>query len=463
MPEAGSHPVDGPRKLGKVASGRRGRRLGVEIKPGTVKQARTEAGLSLGQVAGDAISRTAIYFVETGKSKPSMETLKLIAQRTGRPLDFFLARPSTLEPRSTAGTAELERLIASGDLNGALTVGQALIAEHHDPDLLARIKFLTSTAHLRLAQPVPGRRLAASARAYFEQVGDLLMVAECLGSEASGAYLMQDPAALALAEGGLATVRALNPVPRTTEARLMAILGGVHAMARDWPAAISWYEQAIAVGDVVQDLRRLSILYSGLSLAYQEVGELGQAGHYAQRALTIHETLNDRISLARSENNLGLLLLRTGEPAAARPHLERSLRLFEELGVEASKAGVLTSLAELALERSDLDEADHFAGMALELATRLSENLYIADAHLWLARIATARGEEQAVDAHYGIAFEVLERAGASDRLGTSHVAYAELLEARGDLVGANRQLKRALAAIRPGGAAAFDSRVAIA
>ncbi len=463
MPEARSYPSGGSRTRGKASSGRRGRRVGVEIKPGTVKQARMEAGMSLGQVAGDAISRTAIYFVETGKAKPSMETLKLIAERTGRPLDFFLARPSTLEPRSTAGTAELERLIATNDLAGALTVGQALLTEQHDPDLLARIKFLTSTAHLRLAQPVQGRRLAASARAYFEQVGDLLMVAECLGSEASGAYLMQDAAAMALAEGALATLRTLNPVPRMTEARLLAIIGAVHTVNRDWHAAIYWYEQAIAVGDVVHDLRRMSILYSGLSLAYQEVGELEQAGHYAQRALTLHETLNDRISLARSENNLGEMLLRTGQLAAAQSHLERSLGLFEELGVDSSKAAVLTSLAELWLERSDLDEAERFAHEALELATRLSEALYVADAHLWLARIATARGDDHAVDAHYATAFDVLERASAPDRLSSSHVAYAELLESRGDLEGANGHLKRALAALKRGRPGTSDSRFAIA
>src|SRR3979411_920568 len=102
-------------------SGRRGRRRGVEIKPGTVKQARLEAGLSLGQVARGDISRTAIYFVETGKAKPSMETLQLIAERTGRPLDSFLTRKSAQEPRSTAGTLEIERLIVTGDAAGALT------------------------------------------------------------------------------------------------------------------------------------------------------------------------------------------------------------------------------------------------------------------------------------------------------------------------------------------------------
>src|ERR1700731_1951730 len=122
MSEVDTHPSagDGPREIGKASSGRRGRRRGVEIRPGTVKQARADAGLSLAQVAGGEISRTAIYFVETGKAKPSMETLKLIAERTGRPLDYFLSRPSTSEARSTAETLELERLITGGDPKGAL-------------------------------------------------------------------------------------------------------------------------------------------------------------------------------------------------------------------------------------------------------------------------------------------------------------------------------------------------------
>src|ERR1700737_4553426 len=140
MSEVYAHPsaADGPREIGKATSGRRGRRKGIEIKPGTVKRARSEAGLSLAQVAGGEISRTAIYFVETGKAKPSMETLKLIAERTGRPLDFFLSRQSTMEPRSSAGTAELERLITIGDPEGALVSGEGLLRTERDPEVLAQ-------------------------------------------------------------------------------------------------------------------------------------------------------------------------------------------------------------------------------------------------------------------------------------------------------------------------------------
>src|SRR5258708_19625441 len=107
MSEVHTHPSaeDGPRGTGKASSGRRGRRRGVEIKPGTVKQARSDAGLSLAQVAGDEISRTAIFFAATGKPNPSSETLMLIAERPGRPPDFFLPPPPTPTPPSPSLTA----------------------------------------------------------------------------------------------------------------------------------------------------------------------------------------------------------------------------------------------------------------------------------------------------------------------------------------------------------------------
>src|SRR5438093_12747803 len=71
----------------------RGRpRPGVDVDSVRVRQARIEAGLTLAQVAGDEVSRTFIHLVEHGRSRPSKETLALIAKRTGKPVEYFLAR-----------------------------------------------------------------------------------------------------------------------------------------------------------------------------------------------------------------------------------------------------------------------------------------------------------------------------------------------------------------------------------
>ena len=431
-------------------SGRRGRRHGIEIKPGSVKQARKDAGLSLAQVANGAVSRTAIYFVETGKAKPSIETLKLIAERTGRPLDYFLAKPSTMEPRSTARTLEVELLLATNDPQGALASGRSLLAAERDADTTARTRYLMAYALLRLAQPVEARQLAAAARDHFERTGDALMTAECLGHEASAAYLLQDPTALGLAQRALAVCRSLRPIPQTTEARLLFVLGTVHVINQDWQAAIECYEGAIAAGEVVQDLRRLSLMYSGLSVAHAEIGQLIQSAHYAQRAITIHETLNDRLSLARSENNLGMVLIKRGDLAAADEHLSRALALWEEEAVEVGRANVLLSLCELAVARLRMDDAEKYAVEARDLAEQLSEKATLAEAHIWLGRVAAERGENARVDAEFREAWGLLDALGAPERLSRCHVQYAELLEKRGDLAAANEQLHLALSRLHP-------------
>jgi transcriptional regulator with XRE-family HTH domain len=57
-----------------------------------------EAGLSLAQVVRDDVSRTFLYLVEQGRSRPSKSTLALIARRTHKPIGYFLK-----------GTMEAER------------------------------------------------------------------------------------------------------------------------------------------------------------------------------------------------------------------------------------------------------------------------------------------------------------------------------------------------------------------
>src|SRR2546430_3103244 len=164
--------ADGSSGQGKATSGRRrGRRRGVEIRPGSVKQARQEAGLSLGQVARDDISRTAIYFVETGKAKPSRETLELIAERTGRPVDFFLEVDSE-QRTNIVRITEVERRLVTGDNAGAVEVGEAALESKPDDDTAARIRLLMSMAYLRQAQPVIGLAPGASARAHLGPVSD---------------------------------------------------------------------------------------------------------------------------------------------------------------------------------------------------------------------------------------------------------------------------------------------------
>lgn len=461
MPDMSSHPRDSAAERPRPSSGRRGRRRGVAVRPEAIKQARLEAGLSLGQVARGDISRTAIYFVETGKAKPSMETLRLIADRTGRPVDFFLAEPATA-PLPAGDIADLERLLATGDNVGVAARSEHLLGQRLDEESVARVKLIAALAYLRMAQPVPGRRYAAAARAFFESSGDRLRTAEALGTEAQAAYLVGDPSALGMAETALETLRSLKSFPQSTESRLLTILASVYLMNGRWQEAIETYEQAIAAGAVVQDLQRLSLMYSGLSIAYKESGQINDAARYAQKALTIHETLHDRLSLARSLNNLGYMLIGLKEYASARRHIQRAIQIFEEEGVEVGRGNHILSMCELELEEGNLEQAYSLATEAATLAGRLGEAGIEAEAHTWLGRIAAERGDDRTADTEFAAALSAAESAG-SYRAAQVHEAYADVLEARGDLAEANRHLKRALAVSERSDRRTAETRIAIA
>src|SRR6266568_4964818 len=203
-----------PRRQENVASSRRrGRRRGVEIRPGSVKQARLESGLSLGQVARSDLSRTAIYFVETGKAKPSIETLRLIAERTNKPLEYFLGEAGGLIADPEAALAEIERLLSIGEPASAAESCEKLIASTTDVRLAARARIHLSLAELRLGHPVRARSEAAAARTYFVQAKDVHLAALAMGYEAGAAGNMLDPGALTIAEEALALCRSLTPVP----------------------------------------------------------------------------------------------------------------------------------------------------------------------------------------------------------------------------------------------------------
>ena len=70
-----------------------------------LKQARLEAGLSQRQLCGDVITRNMLSQIENGSARPSMDTLKYLASRLGKPVSYFLEE----EAEVPANLAVMER------------------------------------------------------------------------------------------------------------------------------------------------------------------------------------------------------------------------------------------------------------------------------------------------------------------------------------------------------------------
>ncbi len=424
---------------------------GVNLRAGAVKQARQEAGLSLAQVGKGHVTAPAIFLIETGRTRPSLPTLEHIAMRTGKPVEFFLADPGGVSDEAKDGLVELESLLAHGQYEGAIALGQKLLSLGSSAHRLGPIRYHLARAYLQQGKPEPARDLLKQASAHFESVGDVLMLAECLGSEASLAYLTQQPGAVAIAERALALCRSLKPVPESTESRLLGVLASAELAAGSWTKAMELYKEAIEVAGSLQDLRRLALSYHGLSYAYREMGQTEAAMKYAQRSVALLEVLRERVSLARIENELGLLMMAKGDNAGARRHMDRALELTDETDLELGRASMILSLSELSLQEGNVDAAAELAEQGLTLAEKMGEGATVAEAHMWLGRVAEQRGDDEAVDREFEMALNGLSVHGMTERLLRCHGMYAEILERRGDLKTAYVHMKKALSASRPG------------
>jgi tetratricopeptide (TPR) repeat protein len=416
-----------------------------------VKQARQEAGLSLAQVGKGHVTAPAIFLIETGRTRPSLPTLEHIAQRTGRPIEFFLADPGAVSDETLDRLVQLEGSVVAGRYTEAVALGRELLGMATSAHRLGRIRYFLGQAYLYTGKPQEASALFTQARAHFAAVDDAPMLADCLGSQAVVAYMTQKPDARQLAEQALAICRGSKRVPETTEARLLSILATVHVVNKEWDSAVRVYHEAIDAAGSLFDLRRLANMYSGLSSALREAGQVEDAARFANRSVALFEVLRDRVSMARAENELGLILMAKGERSAARTHFDRSLELSQEAELEVGRSHVLLSLCELCLQEGNVPAGLDMAERALRLAERLDEAANVAEAHVWLGRVADLMGDNETTDQEFSIALRGLTALGMNERLLQCHGIYAEVLERRGDLQQAYVHLKKALSASRPG------------
>ena len=86
-----------------------------------IKEARLEAGLSQRQLCGEVCTRNMLSLIESGRAKPSMETLRHFARQLGRPLSWFLEEEVTASPNQPV-MERAEKALRCGDFSGGIEI-----------------------------------------------------------------------------------------------------------------------------------------------------------------------------------------------------------------------------------------------------------------------------------------------------------------------------------------------------
>ncbi len=425
----------------------KGRRKGVAVREGSVRQARLEARLSLAQVAADQLSRTAIHLIENDRVKPSIETLRLIARKTQKPIEFFLldpdGQPDLTEPQREL--RELERLTLVRDFPDVVKLGLALLPKKWSRDDAALVHFYLGQAYCRLVQPQEALMHLPMAREHFERQDDEWSAVDALDWEASAWGLMDDPKAIPLANQALDRCRKLQPRPPQLEARILGHIASMFVAARSLGLAISHYEAAVDAASIVKDLLQMAKMNHGLGAAYQQLHQPAKARLHLDKALALYSIESDLSAVYRVENDLGNLLLIEGQVDSAEEHFLKAFAGTEELSIDRRGRGyVLANLADVNLRKGRLDDAQRYLTEAAEAAEAFGERVCLADVHILQAKLEERLDRTQPADRQFEAAIAILGEVGMPNRLRDCHMDYARLLDERGDVNAAARHWKLA-------------------
>lgn len=92
-------------------------------------QARLEAGLSQRQLCGDVITRNMLSLIEHGAARPSMDTLRYLAGKLGKPMSYFLE-----EDVVTSANQSLMQQVRAAWQAGEIEKTRQLLQEYRFPD-----------------------------------------------------------------------------------------------------------------------------------------------------------------------------------------------------------------------------------------------------------------------------------------------------------------------------------------
>lgn len=223
-------------------------------------QARQEAGLSQRQLCGEMITRNMLSQIEHGTARPSMDTLRYLASRLGKPVSYFLEEEDAVLP-NWPRIRRARHFLAREDGEGVLDA----LKDYEEPDEIFDPEYqkLCFWAYTALAQQALAEGKKPYARKLLEQAGkpegneelrQWLLLQAMAGEEAipladqlpsiDGELMLLGLAALE--QGNLNRAAALLDSVENADSRWALLRGRVYLAEKLWQQARECLEQAFS-------------------------------------------------------------------------------------------------------------------------------------------------------------------------------------------------------------------------
>jgi HTH-type transcriptional regulator, quorum sensing regulator NprR len=357
-----------------------------------IRRLRLERGMSQSELAAGRLSKGFISQIESGRSRPSPESLRFIALRLDVPLV-------------------------------ALLPGMELAQQQ---------AFL-----LRAAEAAVKAREQVEAATLLEEVRPLLSIPAELSwfhRLRGELYIQQEKLEEALDEALTAFEHVSGVDPSDEMVRACNLVGRVHHLAGRQPAALLYFDRAAALAThaAVSPAVR-ALVHSNRGNTHMRLGDPTHAIHAYEQARAAAEDAEDLWQLAVAHMGLGEAARVRADWPAAIGHAERAVTLFERIEMRQLQAQILHNLGQVYASSGDLHSARGLQEQALAAARAMNDISTAGYAMEELAAIEVAEGNAEAGLAQAEAAIAAGRHAADNALLSLAYAALGEAQELAGD------------------------------
>ncbi len=414
------------------------RRIGERL-----RQARLAASLTQAKLAEGRYTKAYVSALETGHSKPSMAALNFFADRLGVAVSRFLDDEPAVWRR-----LEVDLELAAGRWQSAVDGYRELLEQAPGREIRAELLRGLSEALAGLDRGAEAAAAAAEAAQIFESVGrdaDAVIAKYWL---AAGQYAQGNTAeAESIFREILSRVRGGLRVEPDFELRLIMALSSTASRDGRHTVALAYLEEVRGLAESLDDHRRGTFLFD-LAHSYREIGDFEAAIRNGIASLALFRATAFDLGIAALENDLALSFLALGNLTQAGEFAERSQQLFEKLDDRRWLAHVLETRAKIALAHDDRTGSRDLASMALRYAEETNNDNAAVSAILALARAERALGNVAVAAPLYERAVDLARSSSRPGQIREAIGEWADVLTEAGEHERAATLLREALRAV---------------
>ncbi|MBW3587958.1 MAG: tetratricopeptide repeat protein [Actinobacteria bacterium] len=205
-----------------------------------------------------------------------------------------------------------------------------------------------------------------------------------------------------------------------------------------------WLEEALASGTEPAPAVRAKALNAAGALAWMQ-GDHDAAITKYEEALALRRNLDDAAGIAATLANLGIVSYSQGQYGQARSRYGESLKIWREIGDPQGVARSLDNLGNLAQEEGDYLEAQRLYEESIEISRRLQDKWLIARSLNNLGEVALLRGDLVLARKTFDEDLELSRELGDKWVMGRALNNCAEIDRLQGDLGAAKKLFEQSL------------------